>query len=126
MKKVTAIGLVLLLSLQCFYQLGVITYFQINREYIAEVLCVNKQKPMMNCHGQCFLERNLNLTDNSSEDKAAVPTQIQTTEFPIFLISKLTFGFDLRRTLQESQSYYLVNSSCKHALETFRPPAFLS
>jgi len=29
--------------------------FEIHKDYISEVLCINKDKPAMNCHGQCYL-----------------------------------------------------------------------
>src|SRR5688500_9785475 len=55
-KKVIAIVFLLLLCTQYIFKLGIITYFEANREYIAEVLCVNKAEPITMCYGQCFLD----------------------------------------------------------------------
>jgi hypothetical protein len=71
-KKVISIGLILVLSAQCLYQLGIITYFQLNHDYVAQVLCINKEKPMTLCYGNCFLKRNLKLTDQT--EKPTVPS----------------------------------------------------
>ena len=33
--------------------------YEINKKYIAEVLCENKDKPMMHCNGKCHLKKQL-------------------------------------------------------------------
>ncbi|GAB3571407.1 hypothetical protein GCM10027578_29590 [Spirosoma luteolum] len=38
---------------------GTIAYYQLNRAYIARVLCVNRNRPQLHCNGQCFLARRL-------------------------------------------------------------------
>jgi hypothetical protein len=78
------------MSAQCFYQLGVLTYFQVNRDYIARILCVNKDEPELSCKGHCYLKRNLKLADEKQE---ALPesTEKSKTEIPVFLISEACF-----------------------------------
>ncbi|MGK9124447.1 hypothetical protein M1D52_10010 [Olivibacter sp. SA151] len=51
----------LLLSLvfQCLGSLGLLTWFIVNREYITNELCENKERPMMHCNGQCVLMKKL-------------------------------------------------------------------
>ena len=46
-------------------QWGAVAYYRINQDYIAKNLCVNRDKPMMNCNGQCFLAKKL----KAAEDK---------------------------------------------------------
>jgi len=36
-----------------------ITYYIIKYDYVAEVLCINQNKPEMNCNGQCYLSKEL-------------------------------------------------------------------
>jgi len=125
-KQITAIGLVLLMSLQCFYKLGVITYFTLNQEYIAEVLCINKEKPMTMCYGTCFLKRNLDLADQSSADKTGAPAGRMTVDFPVFLISQITYRFDIVSRPDDSNSCYSPGMSMAHLRTPFRPPAHRS
>jgi len=33
--------------------------FKINQDYIAKVLCINRDKPITTCGGQCFLNKQL-------------------------------------------------------------------
>lgn len=41
------------------YQTGTIVYFYANRAEIAARYCINKDKPQLNCHGQCHLKKQL-------------------------------------------------------------------
>lgn len=126
MKQLTAIGLVLLMSLQCFYKLGVIAYFNLNREYIAEVLCINKGEPLQTCHGQCFLKTNLNLADESSSKDAEMPLTKQQVEFPVFVVSELAFKFNSGFTTIERNFRSRFFTSIGYSRIPLRPPAIFS
>lgn len=97
-------------------------YFTLNRDYIAEVLCVNKEKPITVCNGQCFLERNLNLPNETSTDDQ-LPTARQTIDFPVFLITVITNELSNESLSSEWDQYYRVNSSTEHLHAPFRPPS---
>lgn len=114
------------MSLQCFYKLGVIAYYNLNRDYIAEVLCVNKERQMGVCHGQCFLKRNLDLTEKSASDNREVPATKQQMEFPLFLISELTYKFNVVSKLTDEAFQYTTTTFVGHLSVPFRPPAFFS
>jgi hypothetical protein len=125
-KKITSIALILLMSVQCFYKLGVITYFHLNREYIADVFCVNKEKPITMCYGQCFLQKNLDLADRSSSDDGALPLGKQVVDFPVFLISENNYFSTRALTFAPGNSHYFISSSSEHSSLPFHPPAQLS
>lgn len=38
---------------------GTIAYYHVNRDYIARVLCQNRDKPQLHCDGQCYLAKKL-------------------------------------------------------------------
>ncbi|MBL7813840.1 MAG: hypothetical protein JNL70_02455 [Saprospiraceae bacterium] len=53
---------------QTFSTIGTLVAFQLNRQYIAEVLCVNKNRPELHCNGKCVLmQRVQNEVDKASE-----------------------------------------------------------
>ena len=124
MKTITSIALVLLMSLQCFYKLGVLTYFELNRDYIAEILCINKEEPITMCYGQCFLDKNLDLADDSADD--AVPAARQQIDFPLFLVSESNYRFDSKIKFVRAHSFYIPAASSKHSSAPFHPPAVVS
>jgi hypothetical protein len=83
-KRFAAIAFIFLLSAQCIFKLTIITYFQANRDYIAAVLCVNKEKPMTMCMGQCFLDRNLSLANDETPKQAPAASKLS-VEAPVFV-----------------------------------------
>src|SRR5687767_5304832 len=93
-KRFTAIAFILLLSAQCIFKLTIITYFQANRDYIAEVLCVDKEKPMTMCKGQCFLDRNLSIADDDTPKQSPTPSRLS-VEPSLFIANN--FHVDLLR-----------------------------
>lgn len=42
-----------------FSQLGVLAGYELNKDYISKVLCINRDKPEMHCNGQCYLKKKL-------------------------------------------------------------------
>jgi hypothetical protein len=112
------------MSAQCFYKLGVITYFYLQRDYIAATLCVNKDKPMTMCKGQCYLKKHLALTDDDKSQESTPPNAKQQLDFPVFLIS----GY-VSPTVQPAANavknfHYTFPRSTKHSSIPFHPPAF--
>jgi hypothetical protein len=44
---------------QAFSKMLITLNYQVNKDYIAEFLCVNKSKPELLCEGQCYLKKEL-------------------------------------------------------------------
>ena len=59
MKYVFSYLVLLSFALQIGSRIYVLVDFQINKEYIAENLCVNKEEPESCCEGSCHLEKEL-------------------------------------------------------------------
>ena len=93
-KRLTAIAFIFLLSAQCIFKLTIITYFQANRDYVAEVLCVNKEKSMTMCMGQCFLDRNLSIAGDETPEQGPTASKLS-VEAPVFVATD--FHVDLNR-----------------------------
>lgn len=57
MKKIIAIFLSLLFLTSCLYKTIIWSYYENNKEYIAEKLCINRNIKNSCCFGKCFLEK---------------------------------------------------------------------
>ncbi|RNI30472.1 hypothetical protein EFB08_04215 [Rufibacter latericius] len=94
--------------IQVFSKLMIVLDYQANKSYIAQVLCINREKPKMQCHGKCYLKKNLKKaeqTETPSSNKQTKQssdlilfyqpftriTHLYLKEQP-FLISSLTAG----------------------------------
>lgn len=121
MKRILAITFILLLSAQTIFKIGIITFFQTNRDYIATVLCINKEKPITMCYGQCFLDRNLALGDEERPEQASSNNKIQ-VEPSFFIATDLTMNLTLKSSEIELSN---VPESLYHFSSTvsfFHPP----
>lgn len=65
MNRVIALILLIAIQLPLMSQWASVAYYQVNRNYIAKNLCVNRDKPKLNCNGQCYLAKKL----KAAEDK---------------------------------------------------------
>src|SRR6188768_4226745 len=59
MKLVLVPILMLLLFTQTFSKWAIVLEYQLNKDYIAQKLCVNKVKPKLNCNGKCQMMKRL-------------------------------------------------------------------
>lgn len=62
-----AIFLLFVIQLPLFNKWGSVAYYQMNREYIAKNLCENRDKPKMNCNGQCYLAKQLRAAEEKEQ-----------------------------------------------------------
>ena len=122
LKKITAIGLIFLMSVQCFYKLGVITYFHFNRAYIAETLCINKEQPITMCYGQCFLKMNLDLTDQSTTSDGITPAGKLQADFPDFLITQQFYPDFILFAPREVDFRKTEGTTADYSDTPFQPP----
>ena len=65
-QRTVAILLILCLSYQSFVKLGVVIWYQVNKEYVAQNLCENRDKPEMNCCGKCYLRKQLKKVETNN------------------------------------------------------------
>jgi hypothetical protein len=94
MRPKIAIGILIVF---CFAEirplLPYLDYF-VNYEYISEVLCINKEKPMLTCNGKCYLSQQLKEAQQTEKQDKKIPTVEQeripmivyNSELPKFLI----------------------------------------
>ncbi|MDC9722424.1 MAG: hypothetical protein PSN34_06580 [Urechidicola sp.] len=53
-----------------------------NKEYIASVLCENRDKPALACNGKCYLEKQLKKASKQDTHDHSVP-QIDLSKYPV-------------------------------------------
>jgi hypothetical protein len=94
----------------------------LNRQYIADVLCINKEEPITMCYGQCFLEKNLGLQDDDTP-KSTSPGGKVKVEIPIFLITENSYSFNLPPRLTRNGTGYYFKYPPADLDAPFHPPA---
>lgn len=93
--------------------------FDLNQKYIAEQLCVNKDKPEMHCNGKCYLAKKIK---QAEEKEKSLEQQSQKNRFQEALItSKLKIYYPL---IAITNRIIIERSSDlpKHSSSIFHPP----
>lgn len=96
-------------------------YF-LNFDYIAEVLCINKEKEALQCKGKCQLTKEI-LENESTNDSQ--PLQINFEKFPTLFVEKNAYTFiyfsGLNKSIPFSWNRIYKSSNKK---PPFPPPQF--
>lgn len=117
------------MAAQSLYQLGLFTYFEINQDYIARVLCINrdkydpKQSDITLCGGHCYLEKQLKIVDDTSTGKD-VPASRLKIEIPVFVVSE-SETLPLLSAISSTTHFtpYLETAARGMATAVFHPPS---
>lgn len=121
MKTVFASGFVVLYLVALCRPVAPLIEFYTRRNYFAQVLCINKDKPEMHCNGSCALAKKLkeaNQTENSN-----LPIKIDFTVYPIGFVTEFVLPLNEREdiTLKKQPFYTALSYSC-YLQKLFRPP----
>jgi hypothetical protein len=75
MKSVLLISLAFVVFFSSMARAVVVADFLLNEDYIAKVLCVNKDKPAMKCNGKCHLAKQLQKQDKAENTSKNIPVR---------------------------------------------------
>ncbi len=102
---------------------GTIAYYHANKEYIARVLCENRNRPQLHCDGKCYLAKKL----KAQQDKQDKETTSRLQKTPnLFLFCQLLEPFQFTMLVTErSGSFsftYFLNAYAAPYFQLLRPP----
>ena len=104
---------------------GTIAYYHANRDYIARVLCENRDKPELHCDGKCYLAKQLK-AQQDKQDKETTERVQNTPVLQLFCQANSPFLFASVEMLLASVELptYRFPSYLTPLLGLFRPPRF--
>ena len=95
--------------------------YVVDKDYIAEFLCINKDKVELHCNGKCYLMQRL--SEQNEEKKQNLP-KIAMEEYPIGFIDVLAIPRQKTGiTKSASVLQYSNNYSFLYSDSSFRPPS---
>jgi hypothetical protein len=99
--------------------------YVVNYDYIVETLCINKDKPELNCNGKCYLSKELAKTNDTESTPFSKGKTSGQKLLDIYILPEIT---EIKNT---DQSYrvnfnfiYQKNYSFLFLKHIFRPPVF--
>ncbi len=106
-------------------KIGILVDYKINQDFIAEVLCINKEEPMSTCYGKCYLEQQFEKTEDQ-EEKQAPSDKKEQLEVP-YCYSRTSYHFlSVSDHYRGKLSFDYVTEFYKSSFmaDIFRPPKF--
>lgn len=96
--------------------------FKLNQDFIARVLCINKEKPKLACHGTCHLSKKLQ--EQEKQEQKQVP-QFQKDTHNTLFFSKVSIKLNCSYLdLGQLVGYYPGFRSFDLLNKIFHPPQF--
>jgi hypothetical protein len=91
----------------------------VNHDYIAEYLCINKGKPMLNCDGKCYLSK---MIQAEQDEKQKNLPAINLKDYPIGFVLIASYQFiNTEVTSKKDFSYSNLYSKSFHPI-VYHPP----
>ncbi|MEL6558778.1 MAG: hypothetical protein AAFQ94_11380 [Bacteroidota bacterium] len=95
--------------------------FEIRKDYIAKVLCINKEKPITQCGGKCFLKRQLENTQQGDQQGNVAPRLTNINFYSPSKALKVEFN-----SLLPTHTKYVIPNTIGHSQlfhsDIFHPP----
>jgi hypothetical protein len=121
LQRTIAILLIVSLSMHCLGRLGLVAQYQLNKDYITRVFCINKAQPKLQCNGKCYLAKQLKA---QQEREQKLPLQQKYSQEIVFVVQSY-FQFEHPVILALSidfPSFYLLKPYHSPQSSIYHPP----
>ena len=126
MRPIVAISFVLLYLVALCRPLAPYVEYYSNRDFFAEVLCINKAKPELKCNGKCILMQKIKRATQQDSDPVSLPS-LKFENYPIgfveFVPSQQAVSFSY---VKKKHFILSVNYHFELISDLFRPPSLVS
>lgn len=123
MKRLAIILCVLCVLVQPLSKQGIMMVYQLNKDYIASEICVNRFIPGSDCQGKCHLRKEL---QKDTERKKEVPRQQNTTDMIVFHTVLLPSASAIPQKEKNKHCLYLAGVYTSPDFSIFHPPSFMA
>ncbi|MDZ7880768.1 MAG: hypothetical protein U5L45_24040 [Saprospiraceae bacterium] len=128
MKNIISITFALLILLQSFSKVWIVFSFKINQDYIAKVLCINRDKPEKHCDGQCVLMQRVKAEEE--QEKKQLPQKLKEQKEVIYCFELQKWSLDGNcravKTTQKRLFSYQPPFTSTFVKGIFHPPDFIT
>ncbi|MBU2929741.1 hypothetical protein KO515_15995 [Winogradskyella psychrotolerans] len=117
--------MIVLLILPSLNKIGVLIDFKINQDFIAKILCINKEKPELTCNGKCYLTKQLKKAEK--QDQKQAPNSKKDRIEIVYYCYKNTFNnltYKFSYTPKINTPYDNNHYTSVYLSRIFRPPKF--
>ncbi|MCT1533118.1 hypothetical protein M3B46_19125 [Sphingobacterium daejeonense] len=120
MRQFVSVLMMFLSLLIGFQQTIIYTHFILNQKQIEEQYCINKNRPALNCHGQCFLKKKLEKAQNKNDKKNLLQNYKKVDLYAAVYFELLPKSLSVN--INKNYSSYKDKTYKEPELEIFIPP----
>ena len=120
-KYPVTIVLILLMAVQTFSKWCLILEYQVNKDFIAKNLCINRAKPSCCCQGKCYLNKKM-AADESDQQAPSKGGQKEESTLQLFEEKNLLPQPIVMEVSIIHSTRYIDPSTQDHTLSQFEPP----
>lgn len=121
-KRNIALVLAVVFLLQVFSSISIYADFIINNEYIATVLCINKEKPELQCDGKCYLKMELGKEEKKRQSQENILKENNKVQF-VYEPYATGLTIEIAPAIDTEASFYYHQISPQElAFAIFHPP----
>jgi hypothetical protein len=118
-KLFSTIFLVLLIGIQTFSGIFIVLGFELNRDFIAKNLCINRRNAIP-CGGTCYLRKQLN--QDQSQQSPGKMTMKEKLAVEFLIESDPGSDFTIGKSVIIHSSLYIEASLADRSILLFQPP----
>ena len=100
--------------------------YHANYEYIATVLCENRDKPYLECNGKCYLEKQLKKNNHNNHDHKSTVPQIDFEKYPVSPLGQFTYKFKKAKEFSSEQQFVYNQTTQEYYTSLLKPPQLKS
>ncbi|MCB9191538.1 MAG: hypothetical protein H6602_07735 [Flavobacteriales bacterium] len=123
LRAIAAIGLIGLLFSNVFLKSFVLLDFKIHQEIISQTICVQKDEVKNTCNGKCHLTKQLEKTEESSEDAPVLPENLREAILYFTIDNEVVFESFEETVIQIPRIKHLSGINATHSI--FHPPQII-
>jgi len=122
MRSAVAIGFIILYLVALCRPVAPLIEYYANQEYFAKVLCINRDKPQLQCNGKCILMQKLKKAVEPSAPSSTLP-KVNFEDYPIGFVTSVSHNCN--RIIIFSISYFSNVKKLEPAFgfDFFHPPS---
>lgn len=121
LKRIFSTILLATILLQTCSTIAVVVSFKINQDYISTYLCINRDKPQLQCNGKCVLMQRMQQEVNNLDEQNRQKTQ-HIIEHEVLMFCQNVPEFQIHRTLFPTSKVLKINTH----LTSFKPQSSIA
>lgn len=110
-------------GIQTFSKWITVLSYEINKDYIAKNICINREVQGNCCKGKCYLQKKL-ASDDDQQKPFNKTTDTKDIQSDFYLQELVRISFEIKPAINHRSPFYINGISQEYIASVFQPPPF--